>query len=139
MDGRPTPQLALPKPGRGLAAVLVVMGSLGVATALLTTLGVPHAGLLFALFACAPPHALFAPWTLVTSGLITSPTSWSHLFFSLLGLYFLGAPLERRWGGWRFVLFLAASVLAGNLVILAVSALVADGRFHPDLVYGPSA
>lgn len=139
MDGRPTPQLALPKPGRGLTAVLLVMGALGLATALLTTLGVPRAGLLFTLLACAPQHALLAPWTLVTSGLITSPTSWSHLFFSLLGLYFLGAPLERRWGGWRFVLFLAAAVLAGNLVIIGVSAIAADGRFHPELVYGPSA
>jgi membrane associated rhomboid family serine protease len=139
MDGRPTPQLALPKPGRGLTAVLLVMGALGLATALLTTLGVARAGLLFTLLACAPQHALLAPWTLVTSGLITSPASWSHLFFSLLGLYFLGAPLERRWGGWRFVLFLAAAVLAGNLVIIGVSAIAADGRFHPELVYGPSA
>jgi membrane associated rhomboid family serine protease len=139
MDGRPTPQLALPKPGRGLTVLLVIMSALGVATALLTTLGVPHAGILFALLACSPRHVLFAPWTLVTSGLITSPVSWSHLFFSLLGIYFLGAPLERRWGGWRFVLFLAAAVLVGNLVILAVSAVASDARFHPDLVYGPSA
>jgi len=140
MDGRPTPPLALPKAGRALTAVLVVMAVIGVTTALLTTLSIPHGSLLFALLACEPPHVLYEPWTLMTSGLVTSPSGWSHLFFSLLGLYFLGAPLERRWGGWRFVLFLAAAVLAGNLVILAVSAIAPPGgRFHPELVYGPSA
>jgi membrane associated rhomboid family serine protease len=139
MEGRPTPQLALPKPGRALTVVLVVMAALGVATAFLTTLDARPASLLFSFLACSPPHVLTAPWTLVTSGLVTSRVGWSHLFLSLLGLYFLGSPLERRWGGWHFIFFLVTAVVAGNLLVLAVSAMVPEGRFHPALVYGPSA
>lgn len=139
MDGRPTPQLTLPKPGRALTVLLATMATLGVATALMVTLGLPHGSFLFELLACQPPHVLHEPWTLVTSGLVTSPASWSHLFFSLLGLYFLGAPLEQRWGARRFVLFVAGAILVGNLVVLGVSALAPDGRFQPTLVYGPSA
>jgi membrane associated rhomboid family serine protease len=139
MEGRPTPQLALPKPGRALTVLLVVIAALGVATALLTTLDARPGSLLFAFLACSPQHVLTAPWTLVTSGLVTSRVGWSHLFLSLLGLYFLGSPLERRWGGWHFILFFVTAVAAGNLLVLAVSAVVPEGRFHPDLVYGPSA
>jgi membrane associated rhomboid family serine protease len=139
MDGRPTPQLALPKPGRALTTILVILSVLGVATALLTTLRVPHSELLFTLLVLAPSHALLEPWTLLTSGWVTSPDSWSHLFFSLLGLYFLGTPLEKRWGAWRFGLVLAAAVVAGNLAVLAISTLAPSGRFHPDVVYGPGA
>lgn len=139
MDGRPTPSLAFPKPGKALTALLVAMGALGVTTALLTSLGVSHGDLVSAWLACRPHHVLTSPWTFVTSGLVTSPESFTHLFFSLLGLYFLGAPLERRWGGRRLILFLAAAVLAGNLMNLAMSTVALPGRFDPSLVYGPSA
>jgi membrane associated rhomboid family serine protease len=73
---------------------------------------------------------------------LTSPAQWSHLLFSVAGLYFLGAPLERRWGPWRLLRFFGAAVLLGNLVTIGASAVVppdAQARFHPDFVFGPTA
>jgi membrane associated rhomboid family serine protease len=119
--------------------LMIAMTALGVTTALLTSLGISHGSLALGWLACRLHHVLTAPWTLVTSGLVTSPESYTHLFFSLLGLYFLGAPLERRWGGRRLLLFLAAAVLFGNVLDLGVSTLAPGGRFDPGLVYGPSA
>jgi membrane associated rhomboid family serine protease len=138
MDGR-MPPLAFPKPGRALSIVLGAMAVLGIASALLADFAVSTAASVFSFLACSPERVLSRPWTLVTSGLVTSPASWSHLLFSLLGLYFLGAPLERRWRAARFLFFLASAVLAGNLAALAVCALVSEGRFHPDILFGPSA
>jgi membrane associated rhomboid family serine protease len=138
----PTLSLAFPKPGRALTIVLVAMGSLGVTMALLSTAGVQAAARLFAVLACNVSHPLAQPWGLVTSGLLTSTSSWAHLLFSLVGLYFLGVPLERRLGGWRLPLLLAASVIAGNLATIAVSRLVgvdAQARFQPAFAYGPAA
>ena len=79
---------------------------------------------------------------LVTSGLLTNPESYGHLFFTLLGLYFLAPDLERRWGTTRLVLFLVASVAVGSLTVLAVDALApvdSQSRFHPPAVFGASA
>jgi membrane associated rhomboid family serine protease len=103
---------------------------------------VPGGSILFEELVYAPPMGFAQPWRLLTSGLLTSPGQWSHLLFSLLGLYFLGVPLEKRWGAWRFVRFLAVAVLFGNLTTLAFDHLLppdAQGRFHPEFVYGPSA
>jgi len=133
--------LALPKPGRALWALLCVIAAVGLFTAFLAT-WVPGGDAVFAALAFRLDRALTQPWRLLTSGLLTSPSQWSHLFFSLLGLYFLGAPLERRWGGFRFLRFFALAVLFGNLATLVVDAAVpftGQDRFHPAFVFGPSA
>ncbi|MGD0528107.1 MAG: rhomboid family intramembrane serine protease [Polyangiaceae bacterium] len=133
--------LAFPKPGRALWIVLIAMTASGIFTAFLST-WVPGGGLVFDLLAYKPDHTLPGVWRLLTSGVLTSPEKYSHLVFSLLGLYFLGAPLEKKWGSWRFARFIALSVLVGNLTVLAVSLLVpesAQERFHPGTVFGPMA
>jgi membrane associated rhomboid family serine protease len=117
------------------------MGALGIVTALLATWGSGASGI-FGLLVYEPGHAFAQPWRLLTSGLLTSPASWSHLLFALVGLYFLGAPLEKRWGAWRFVRFLALAVVLGNLTTLLVERLIGDAapeRFHPAFVFGPAA
>jgi membrane associated rhomboid family serine protease len=139
MDRPPTVSLAFPRPGRALAAVLVVMGVLGIGLAFLSE----YAGAGMALFSWMvfrPATAFQEPWRLVSSGLLTSPAQWGHLLFSLVGLYFLGAPLERRWGGGRFLRLLALAVVFGNLAIWAVDRLApADlARFHRG-GFGPGA
>jgi membrane associated rhomboid family serine protease len=140
----PAVSFALPKPRRALWICLVTIAVLGVFSAFLAT-WVPGGERVFVLLRCDLDHALTQPWRLLTSGLLTDPTRWSHLLFSLVGLYFLGAPLEQRWGSWRFARFMALSVVAGNLVVLAVWAVVpahassAFARFHPEFVYGPTA
>jgi len=141
MNGPQAISFAFPKPRRALWIVLVAMTALGMFTAFLGT-WVPGGHLVFKRLGYEPGQTLTQPWGLLTSGVLTSPESWSHLLFSLLGLYFLGAPMEARWGSWRFARFLALAVLAGNLTVLAVSHLVPPGaqeRFHPDFVFGPTA
>ncbi len=141
MDRPQTVSLAFPRPGRALSTVLVAMAVLGVTIAFLTAF-FSGGDAIFGGLACRPSTAFLEPWRLLTSGLLTSPAQWSHLLFSLMGLYFLGAPLERRWGGWRLVRFLAVAVVLGNLTTIAVDRLgPADklGRFHPQEMFGPAA
>jgi membrane associated rhomboid family serine protease len=159
---------AFPKPKRALWIVMIAMFALGIFTALLGTWVGPSGSLVFEALGYKPGHTLARPWALLTSGLLTDPEHWSHLALSLLGLYFLGASLEQRWGSWRFARFLAFSVIIGNLTVLAVSLVVplaaaapADPsgptveasyvtaqfglssaallRFHPGFVFGPTA
>jgi membrane associated rhomboid family serine protease len=141
MNTPPQMSLAFPKPGRALWGVMIAMTALGVLTAFLSTWA-PGGSTVFLWLVCKLDHAFSQPWRLITSGLLTDPTHWSHLAFSLLGLYFLGATLEKRWGGARFLRFLAISVVTGTLVTLAVSAIVPEdgqARFHPPFVFGPTA
>jgi membrane associated rhomboid family serine protease len=140
MDG-PQRSVAFPRPGRALWAVLVAMTAIGIVTAFLATWGRGESSV-FEWLAYEPGQAFSQPWRLLTSGLLTSPATWSHLLFALVGLYFLGAPLERRWGAWRFLRFLAISVVLGNLTTMVIGHAIADSapeRFHPALVFGPSA
>ncbi|MDP9034351.1 MAG: rhomboid family intramembrane serine protease [Myxococcota bacterium] len=133
--------MVFPKPGRALWALLIVMTSLGVLTALMAAWS-PGGAVTFRWLACRLDRGFSDPWRLVTSGLLTNPEQWSHLLFSLVGLYFLGASLERRWGAWRFVRFLAVAVVLGNLTTMAIDAITpadAQARFHPAFVYGPAA
>jgi len=141
MNERPSASQAFPRPGPALGAVLGAVAATGVLTALVSAWS--QAGLeIFPWLAFQPGRPLPWVWRWITSGLLTSPESWSHLFFSLLGLYFLGAPLERRWGGWRLVRFLGVAVVMGNLVTFAIDRSMpsaAPERFHPALVFGPAA
>jgi membrane associated rhomboid family serine protease len=141
MNAPPRMTLAFPKPGRALWAVMGAMAVLGVLTAFLTT-WVPGGSKVFLWLGCKLDEAFRQPWRLITSGLLTDPTHFMHLVFSLVGLYFLGTSLEQRWGGARLLRFLAIAVVFGNLTTLAVDALAPDdgqARFHPELVFGPSA
>jgi membrane associated rhomboid family serine protease len=141
MEGRPALSMALPKPRRALTVLLIAIAALGIAGTIVTS-WVPGGAILFTTLACEPDRAFSQPWRLFTSGLLTSPGHWDHLLFSLVGLYFLGAPLERRWGSWRFARFFALAVLLGNLATIVVGAAVGAGaqaRFHPELVFGPAA
>jgi membrane associated rhomboid family serine protease len=140
MDG-PQISVAFPRPGRALWTVLIAMATLGIASALLATWGGGDSTV-FSWLAYEPRHGAWQAWRLLSSGFLTSPASWGHLLFALVGLYFLGAPLEKRWGPWRFLRFLALSVLLGNLTTMLVDRLIGDAapeRFHPAYVFGPAA
>lgn len=141
MNRQPAISFAFPRPGPALWAILGVTAALGIFTAFLAT-WVPGGEQVFLALACRPDRAFTQPWRLLSSGLLTDPTHQSHLVFSLAGLYFLGASLERRWGSWRFVRFVALTILLGNLATLAVARVVpadAQERFRPDLLFGPTA
>ena len=70
--------------------------------------------------------AMFTPavlhgqvWRLITSQYLHAGV-W-HLFFNMLGLYFLGRYLEQYWGRRKFFYFYTACGLAGNIFYLAVN------------------
>src|SRR4029077_833307 len=106
MSGPPAMRFAFPKPGPALWAILIATCLFGIFGAFFAT-WVPGGEKVFLVLACERAHAFSQPWRLLSSGLLTSPLSVSHLLFSLAGIYFLGAPLERRWGPWRFARFYA--------------------------------
>jgi membrane associated rhomboid family serine protease len=142
MEGPQRISLALPRPGPALKAVLLTILALGLLNAFVAA-WVPHGGDVFDALVCdLAKLRQWQLWRALTSGLLTSPDHYGHLFFTLIGLYFLTPDLERRWGAARFLRFLAMSVVAGNLAVLFVDALApasAQERFHPGAVYGASA
>ena len=138
---------AFPRPGRALKAVLVLVGAFAIIGAIVVNWvpGPPRGAQLFRWLAFSPDTILSKPWmawTLVTSGLLTDPTSFTHALWALVGLYFLSTDLEKKWGGGRLLRFFALSVLMGNLLVLAVDRLLPMFQqrvFHPDLAFGPTA
>lgn len=68
-------------------------------------------------------------WRLVTYQYLHSMRSAFHLFFNMLGLYFLGPPLESRWGPRTFFAFYTACGVAGALVyvLLVIIGFIPDG------------
>lgn len=145
---------AFPRPGRVVKALLGVIAAFAIVGAIVWNWapGPPRGQEIFSWVAFQPNPArglLFKPWTLITSGVLTWPKGYSHALWSLVGLYFLGTDLEKRWGGKTLLKFLAVSVLIGNLTVLAVDQLPialnplsnpeAYVGFHPPLALGPVA
>lgn len=52
-------------------------------------------------------------WTLLTYALLHG--SWTHVLINTIWLVAFGPPVARRFGGLRFVLFMAAASVAGSL------------------------
>jgi len=110
-------RMALPRPGPVLRGLLVTIGALGIG------LAAARAGGVDAFFnETATTEILKGEvWRLVTSGFLTSPVSFEHLFWTLLGLYFLSPELEKRWGGARFLRFFLLAVVLGNVASIATA------------------
>ena len=58
-------------------------------------------------------------WRLVTSDYLH--WSMTHIFMNMLGLYFLGRPLEQLWGSRRFFAVYTAAGLIGSLFYMVLS------------------
>lgn len=58
-------------------------------------------------------------WRLITSQYLHADTM--HLFFNMLGLYFLGRYLEQHWGRRKFFMFYTTCGLAGNLFFMLLN------------------
>ncbi len=133
--------LAVPRLGRVLKVAMVLVAIFGVGGGLLWSAVPGGQSVLVNWLFCNPAMVLSRPWTLVTAGLCTNPESYGHLVVTLLGLYFLGPDLERRWGGARFARLLLISVVAGFVLSAALDAL-APGQarlFHPPVMFGTGA
>lgn len=69
-------------------------------------------------------------WRLVTFTYLHDQTGLMHIFFNMLGLYFLGVPLERHFGARRFVVFYTVAGFVSVLLYVFVTVsgwLSADG------------
>lgn len=69
-----------------------------------------------------PTSGRFMPWQPLSYALMHA--NFTHLLFNMFGLWMFGAELERLWGGRRYLLFLAAGVLAGALTFFGMTSLL---------------
>ncbi len=80
-------------------------------------------------------HTLLQPWRIVTYQFLHSRDYIWHIFFNMLALYFLGPPLERYWGGKRFLPFYLTCGAIGAVFFFL---LVQVGFLAPGLMVGAS-
>ena len=55
-------------------------------------------------------------WRFLTAGFAHDPQSVNHLIFNMAGLWFLGRPVEERYGKREFLLFYLVAIVLGNLI-----------------------
>ncbi len=67
-------------------------------------------------------------WRLFTFTYLHDPDSLWHVGMNMLGLYFLGVPLERHWGGKRFFVFYT---LGGAVAVFLYFVLTVVGWLDP--------
>ncbi|HEU4581673.1 MAG TPA: rhomboid family intramembrane serine protease [Polyangiaceae bacterium] len=101
-----SPEMQLPRPGRALKAILILLLGLWLMFAMALNWGNADPAI-FRFFAGDTNAILQGQiWRFFTAPLIHSPNDPWHVVGSMLGLYFLGASLEQSWGGRRFIFFL---------------------------------
>ena len=70
-------------------------------------------------FALNPPDVLHGHlYQLFTHAILHDSSSFFHIFFNLLVIYFFAPHIERHWGSKRFLIFLLFSILIPGLVAL---------------------
>lgn len=68
------------------------------------------------------PGSNFQPWQLLTYGFLHA--GFGHLFFNMMLLFMLGAPLEQTWGEKRFLTYYLVCVGGAGLCQLLVGTLL---------------
>ena len=115
MRGVPRPSVQppgggdLPRPGKALRAVLLLLLVVWVAFAVALQWGGADPSVFFALAGNTEALAGGQIWRLFTAPLLHAPQSPWHLVGSLIGLYFLTPALEARWSSRRLLGFLVAA------------------------------
>ena len=74
-------------------------------------------------------------WRLITYQFLHDPNHIWHIFFNMLGLFFLGPTLERHWSGRKFLIFYLSCGVTGALFYLL---LVAVNFLRPVPMVGAS-
>lgn len=130
---------ALPRPGPVLRVVLPGLFVIWLVFAL---------ALNWADVSSAPFEALTADqagllkgqvWRLATAALLHMPNRVGHMLSALLGLYFLGASLEERFGPRRFAGFLAWAAVLSYLIqalLLSVLPVSVGSKLAPPAPFG---
>lgn len=67
------------------------------------------------LFGLTPALLSKQPWTIITSMFVHDPTTWTHIVFNMISLYFLGSFLIRAAGDRSFLAIYFLGGLVGNL------------------------
>ncbi len=123
-DGQSPPVMALPKPGRALKGILLALFGVWLMFAMAINWG-GAAPALFESFVGNSQAILSGQvWRLLTAPLLHMPNDPWHVMGVLLGLYFLGASLESRWGGKRLIFFLWASAVLAYVCQLGAEILL---------------
>ncbi len=139
------------RPGRALVVTLAALAVSGLVGGILVNWGPAGAGVVLFRWLAFDPQApdtvwpvwpvwgAWRVWTLFTSGLLTSPSSYSHVLWSMVALYFFVPDLERRWGPWGVTRFLLAAVALGNLAALVAAHVPPLSMLAPARTFGPAA
>jgi len=78
------------------------------------------------------PSTWWQPWRYVTFQFLHGGT-W-HLLLNMLGVWFIGTPLEKLWGGRRFLAFYLTCGVAAGVSYLGLSTLTSTIAFDTPLV-----
>lgn len=116
MDGI---QLALPRPGPAVKGLMIALGVIAILEGIIFTW--TKLSWMFAWVFLVPHNVLHKPWTLATTFFFTDPSGYSHVLFSLIGLFFLGTALEQHWGTRRFLRFVGLT----SILSFAIGAAIA--------------
>jgi membrane associated rhomboid family serine protease len=131
--------LGLPKPGPALTFTLLLVGTMSLVQALLVNFA--HTTEPFMLLVgdtAAIRHGQI--WRLLTAAVLSNPASISDALFTLMGLYFMTPELERRWGGKRLLIFMAASAIAGAVTTTLLDLVPVNiGMLHTREFFGAYA
>jgi membrane associated rhomboid family serine protease len=119
--------LGLPRPGRGLVGLMVVVFALWLTFALALNWGGASPALFEVLTGDTQAILHGQVWRLFTAPFLTMPTGdgavWS-LAFTLLGIYFLTPALEERWGSARTVWFILLCTVLAYVVQMLLALLL---------------
>jgi membrane associated rhomboid family serine protease len=109
--------------GRGLVILLAANAGMAIVSML-------TGKAIFAWLAVVP-HAWWQPWRYLTFQFLHADLM--HLLFNMIGLYFLGEPLERAWGTRRFLWFYLGCGACAGLAHVVIGLASGFGQ-HTQLV-----
>jgi membrane associated rhomboid family serine protease len=128
----------LPRPGKALKAVMIVLFAIWLMFAVALKWG-GASEQVFLLFCGNTERILDGEvWRLLTAPLLHMPSPFA-LLFTLLGLYFLAPALEDAWGPRRFLRFLVLSALIAysfQLLLDLVLPASVTGKLIPQYWFG---
>ncbi len=112
--------LSLPRPGRGLKALMIALLAVWLMFAAAINWAGAEPGLFMLFTGSVEGIASGQLWRLFTAPFLHLPNDPFHVVGVLIGLYFLTPSLEERWGTRRLMLFLAMSAVFAYAVQFVV-------------------
>jgi len=128
---RPGGWLGLPRPTRAVRYLLILNLSLFVVQMILQ-----GAGLSLATYLGLTGATFYQVWRYLTFQFLHSTgNDWIwHISLNMLGLYFLGAPLEMHWGSRRFLAYYLLCGMAAGLAYVVMDLAVYGPGSHVPLI-----